>query len=46
MEDIIRTEALVPIIVVDMLGSELIVAPFKLHEMVMGSSPCETTHVN
>ena len=46
MDDIIRTDALVPIIVVEMLGSELIVAPFKLHEIVMGSSPCETTHVN
>ena len=42
----IRTDALVPIIVVEMLGSELIVAPFKLHDIVMGSSPCETTHVN
>ena len=27
-------------------GLELTMSPFKLHDMVMGSSPCETTHIS
>ena len=37
--DIMRMDALVPIIVVVMLGSELIESPFRLQVIVMGKSP-------
>ena len=39
-------EALVPIIVVVMLGSEFIVSPFKLQEIDIGKSPWDTEHIN
>ena len=34
----------VPIMVVDNKGPELITSPFKLQEIVIGKSPCDTTH--
>ena len=44
-EDITNTEAREPIIVVDMLGSELMESPLRLQVIVIGSSPCETEHM-
>ena len=38
--------ALRPSIVVVMLGPEFNSVPLRLQVMVMGMSPCETTHVN
>ena len=38
----IKIEVLVPIIVVVMLGSELMLSPFKLHVIEIGVSPCDT----
>jgi hypothetical protein len=46
IDEMTNTEALVPIIVVDRLGSERIVSPFRLHEIAIGSSPCETEHIS
>jgi hypothetical protein len=37
---------LLPSMVVDKEGLELTMSPFKLQEIVIGSSPCETTHIS
>ena len=37
---------LVPNMLVDKEGLELTTSPFRLQEIVIGSSPCDTTHIS